>query len=257
MAKRGDIVTLFDDVGLPVISGSLDHGEAWVAERFSPHIPGPNALAVPELWRRWVELFVREQRAAKRSHQTINTRVLRLKSFARSYPASEPLTVTRDDLVAYLADNNWKPSTAHSVRSTFRVFFRKLYDLGYRRSNPARLLPSINVPRAMPRPCPDDAIEYAYASATDSLVRLAIRIAAETGMRRAEVAELRPADVSGRPGARWLHVTGKGGHQRGVPISDDLAAVILDVATDYVFPVYDGGPMTPRHLGQAHRPGAA
>lgn len=249
-AKRGDVVTLFDAGGLPVFAGSLDHAEAWVADRFAPRRPGPKSSVVPELWRPWIELFVLEQRAAKRSPETIHTRVLRLTTFARSRPGTDPRTVTRDDLVQYLADNNWLPSTAHSVRSTFRVFFRMLYDLGHRRSNPAHTLPAINIPRAMPRPCPDHAVQHAYETTTDQRVRLAIRIGAETGMRRAEIAAMRGSQVGGRPGSYWLHVTGKGGHQRAIPITDDLAAAILNSPTEYVFPVYDGGPMTPRHLGR-------
>lgn len=250
MAKRGELITLFDDSGLPVFTGSLDHAEVWVADRFSPHRPGPDPTAVPELWRPWVQLFIQEQRAAKRSHQTINTRVLCLATFARAHPDSDPLSVTRDDLARYLADNDWSPSTARSVRSTFRVFFRMLYDLGHRRGNPARTLPSISIPRAMPRPCPDHAVQHAFKTVVDPRVRLAIRIAVETGMRRAEIAKLRPADVSGRPGSQWLHVTGKGGHQRAVPITDELAAAIRDIPSEYVFQVYDGGPMTPGHLGK-------
>lgn len=251
MAKRGDVVTLFDDSGLPAFVGSLDHAEVWVADRFAPRKPGPNSSVVPTPWRPWLELFVQEQRAAKRSPETIHTRVLCLSTFARANPDSDPRTVTRDDLARYLAANDdWSPSTAHNVRSTFRVFFRMLCDLGHRRGNPAHTLPSIKIPRAMPRPCPDQAVRQAYATVTDPRVLLAIRIATESGMRRAEIARLRPSQVGGRPGAHWLHVTGKGGHQRAVPISDELAAAILDVTTEYVFPVHDGGPMTARHLGK-------
>ncbi|WP_205634941.1 tyrosine-type recombinase/integrase [Mycolicibacterium elephantis] len=47
-----------------------------------------------------------------------------------------------------------------------------------------------------------------------------------------------------------MHVVGKGGHQRAVPISDDLAALILDSPHHHVVATANVGPMTPRHLGR-------
>lgn len=212
--------------------------------------PGPAPTRCPRRWARWVELFASEQHAAKRSTNTIATRVGHLRAFALAHPRSDPLTVTRDQLVDYLAGNDWTPRTTHSVRSSLRVFFRLLHDLEHRRDDPARTLPTVKLPRALPRPCPDHVIVTAYSSTTDPRVTLAIRIATETGLRRGEVARLKPADVEGRPGNYCVHVVGKGGHERTVPISDELAAQLLSVTTAWVFPAPLGGPITPRHLGK-------
>jgi hypothetical protein len=57
-----------------------------------------------------------------------------------AHPRSDPLTVTRNQLVGYLGNNQWSPRTAHSVRSTLWVFFRLLHDLEHRRDDPARTL---------------------------------------------------------------------------------------------------------------------
>ena len=62
---------------------------------------------------------------------------------------------------------------------------------------PARTLLPVKLPRTLPRPRPDHVIVTAYGSVTDNRVALAIRIAVETGLRRAEIAHLRPADVEG------------------------------------------------------------
>ena len=231
-------------------------GLAYLGERFAPRQSGPPLSAAPVKWRPLVEMFVTEQNAAKRRPGTTRLRpgttrlrVMCLNTFARAHPGSEPLTVTRNDLVQYLSRSEWTPQTAHSVRSTFRVFFRPLCDLGHRRDDPARTLPAIKIPRAVPRPRPDHIVQQAYTSVTDQRVRLAIRIAVETGMRRGEIARLRPADVVGWPGSYWLQVTGKGGHERTVPASDDLAAEILGAPTEHVFPVFGGGPISPDRLG--------
>jgi integrase/recombinase XerD len=251
VSKQGELVTVFDDAGLPSTTGSLEQVEAWIAERFVRRSPGPGAEQIPASWRPWIQMFIAEQDAARRSPNTIQTRVVRLAHFAREHPDSDPLTVTRAELIAYMANPAWSPQTAHNVRSTLRLFFRMLYELAHRRDNPAQTLPSIALPRAMPRPCPDHAVFQAMAATENQQVALAIRIGVQTGMRRSEIARLRPTDVIGQAGNYWVHITGKGGHQRAVPISDELADQLAAIPTTYVFPNRTtGGPVTPRHLGK-------
>jgi len=249
LRQRGATISLYDDTGERVESGHLAYIEAYLADRFVRTRPGPPLSAPPAKWRPWIEAFIVEQNAAKRRPGTTRLRVMCLNAFARAHPGSDPLTVTRDHLVQYLGRTEWTPSTARSVRTTFRVFFRPLYDLGHRRDNPAGTLPAIKIPRSVPRPCPDHVVQEAYASIRDPRVRLAIRVAVETGMRRGEIARLRPADVVGRPGEYSLFVVGKGGHERTVPISDELASMLLAVPTVHVFPVFGGGPITADRLG--------
>ncbi|SKD91809.1 Putative integrase (Phage integrase family protein) [Mycobacteroides abscessus subsp. abscessus] len=250
MVKTGELVTLYDAAGELVTSGGLDFIGPYLAARFERRAPGPARTPMPVLWRPWVDAFIAEQRAARRREGTVTLRVTHLARFARSLPGSDPRAVTRAELVAYLARPEWTPRTAHSLRTTFRVFFRTLSDLGHRGDDPARKLPAVKVPRSLPRPCPDHVVRKAFDAVTDNRVRLGIRVAVETGMRRGEIARLRTADVIGRPGSMWLHVVGKGGHERTVPVSDELAAEILAVPTVHVFPAYGGGHITPRHLGK-------
>ncbi|KWX19746.1 hypothetical protein AFM11_34290 [Mycolicibacterium wolinskyi] len=251
VSKQGEVVTVFDTAGLPMMSGSLEQVETWVAERYVGRTPGPEAAEVPDRWRPWIEMFIAEMDAARRAPSTIQTRVVRLTHFAREHPDSDPLTVTREMLIGYMARPRWSPRTAHSIRSTLRLFFRMLYELEHRRDNPARTLPPIALPRAMPRPCPDHAIFQALAVAGDAQVALAIRIGVQTGMRRVEIARMRPSDVIGQAGNYWVHIKGKGGHERAVPISDELAEQLIAIPTTYVFhnPT-TGRPITPQHLGK-------
>ena len=135
------MIRLFDSAGNLVESGGLDYIEAYLGERFAPRQPGPPLSAPPVKWRPLVEMFVTEQNAAKRRPGTTRLRVMCLNTFARAHPGSDPLTVTRNDLVQYLNRSEWTPQTAHSVRSTFRVFFRLLCDLGHRRARGAAAVP--------------------------------------------------------------------------------------------------------------------
>lgn len=219
------------------------------APRNSPG-PGPAPHPIPEHWAPTVAVFIAEQTAAKRSPETIRTRTHHLRKIARDHPEVGPLEITRAQLVDYMASNPWAPRTAHSTRATLRVFFALLHELGLRDDDPARTLPGVALPRSRPRPCPDHVVLESFAAVTDPKVRLAIRIAVETGMRRAEIANLKPADIEGRPGGYNVHIVGKGGHERAVPISDELAGLILAVTTVHVFSGLYGGAITPRHLGR-------
>ena len=59
----------------------------------------------------------------------------------------------------------------------------------------------------------------------DDRVRLVLLLAADAGLRRAEIAQMRPTDVS----RGWIHVRdGKGGRERWVPVLTDRLAAALE-----------------------------
>lgn len=251
MTKRGDTITMTADGGRPSFVGGLTAAEAWIGQRYSSKSPGPTAHEIPVKWRAAIGLLVTELQAAKRSPATIELRVKRLAAFARAHPASDPLTVTRNDLVNYLAANEgWTPEYAHSVRTSFRVFFGLLHDLEIRDRDPARRLPRIRIPRGLPRPCPDGAVRAALHENQDPRIGLAIRLGAEVGLRRMEIASLRRDAIEGWSGDFRIRIRGKGGHERAVPIDDSLAAELLAAPTVFVFPSPGGGHVTPRHLAK-------
>ncbi|WP_205634942.1 tyrosine-type recombinase/integrase [Mycolicibacterium elephantis] len=134
--------------------------------------------------------------AAQQSSETIRTRVGHLVTFAHHHPDG-PMTVTHDQLAAWVGDRTRKPRTAYSIRASMRSFFKFLAADGHRADDPAATLPPIRLPRSRPRPAPDDAVRHAYATVTDARVQLAIRILVETGLRRAEVTRLTVSDVEG------------------------------------------------------------
>jgi integrase len=253
VAKQGEAFTVSDGTG-SVFVGSLAGAETWIGARFVGKPPGLARYDIPELWLPWIELLVKDLRAARRSPDTIRLRVERLAAVARACPDSDPLTITRAELVDYMAANHsWTPEYAHSVRTTLRVFFGLLQDLELRPHDPARRLPRIRIPRGVPRPCPDGAIREALHEVTDSRLRLAIRLGAEAGLRRMEIATLRRDDIEGCVGDFRVHIRrGKGGHARVVPIADDLAQQLRasgDGSSAYLFPSPAGGHVTPAHLG--------
>lgn len=253
LRRAGAVFSVYGD-GEVGHTGTFESVAAWLSERQERRPAGPLPLPIPAAWEAWIGLFVDEQRAAQLRPGTISTRAKHLVIFARRHPDCDPLTVTRADLVRYLGDSGWQPTTAHAVKSTFRVFFRTLEDLGHRTDDPTRSLPRVRVPRRLPRPCPEDVVAAACKS-EDPRIALAVRIAAETGLRRCEVAALRRDDVHGPAGSRALVICGKGGHERTIPITDELAERLLQSGSEYIFPNPWGGPLSPSRFGAILRTG--
>jgi integrase len=239
MIQRGPLFILTDATGSVVHTGDIEATDEFVNARYVPSPYGPPPMAIPDAWAPWIELLAAELKAARRSAGTIRLRRLGLARFARAHPHLDPMTVSRDDLLRYLGDNDWAPRYAQSTRTTFRVFFDMLRKAGHRIDDPAEGLPEIQIPRSVPRPCPDRAVVETFTRTDNPMVLLAVRIAAETGLRRAEIARIRRCDVEGDPGAFWLRVIGKGGHERTVPIADDLATALTAGPGSYVFPSLD------------------
>lgn len=152
-------------------------------------------------------------------------------------------------LLAWFAAQPWAPETRRSKRTTFRVFYRWAVDAGYVKVNPALCLPRVRPARPNPRPVPDGSYLFALGVAGDR-TRLMLRMAAELGMRRAEVAQAHSQDLV-RDLAGWsLLVHGKGGHERLIPCPDSLAAAIRGRGPGWLFPGGDHGHLSPRWVGR-------
>lgn len=160
-----------------------------------------------------------------------------------------PKTVTVDDLTTWLASKQWSPNTRRGYRNSMRAFYSWALARGYVATSPAHQLPPVRVPRGQPRPVPDEVYRHAVRMA-DERTRLAVRLAGECGLRRAEVARARAEDVEPDLIGWQLRVTGKGGHVRMVPLPDDLAREIMRHDPGWLFPSTHGGHLTPAHLGK-------
>jgi integrase/recombinase XerC len=108
-----------------------------------------------------------------------------------------------------------------SLRSSVRSFYRWAEIVGHVELSPALRLDTVRISRALPRPTPEDVLREALAAADDRQ-RLAIKLAAFAGLRRAEIAALHTSHI----GATDILIIGKGGHQRRVPLLPDLRGEI-------------------------------
>ena len=186
--------------------------------------------------------------AAGRPASTVTLRRYHLERILLAFPKG-PGTVDLDGLVQWLAEQDWSPNTRRAYRASLRGYYSWAMATGRVTESPAHLLPPIKVPRAKPRPAPEEAVSAALESASDP-IRIAIRLAAQCGLRRGEIARVQIEDVE-RDMLGWsLRVIGKGGHVRLVPLPDELAATIRSYPAGWLFPSPRGGHMTPHHLGK-------
>lgn len=189
-------------------------------------------------------------RASNLSEQTIKLRCYHVERVARALGVA-PDRVTADQLTRWLADQDWKPNTRASYRASLRSFYRwavhaKGTGITY---SPAHELPQVRVPRGKPRPTPEPAYRWALRVADDR-ARMAVLLGGVLGMRRGEIARARRDWLEEAIGGHVLRITGKGGHERVIPVPDTIARLILSRPEGYLFPSQQGGHLTPAHLGK-------
>lgn len=206
-----------------------------------------NKISAPVPWRKSINGWTDTLRAAGLSAQTIKSRRYKMVHLATLLMPSGPEDVTTEQIVQAFARQQWKPETRKAYRNTISSFFRWLHKSGRRSDDPSLDVPRVKKPHAHPRPCPDRYIAAAMKMATTS-ERLMIRLGAECGLRRGEIARVHSDDVVADSAGRSLIVRGKGNKQRIVPLPDDLAGIIMD-ARGYLFPGRFGGHVEESYIG--------
>lgn len=206
-----------------------------------------NKISAPVPWRESINGWTDTLRAAGLSAQTIKSRRYKMVHLATLLMPSGPEDVTTEQIVQAFARQQWKPETRKAYRNTISSFFRWLHKSGRRSDDPSLDVPRVKKPHAHPRPCPDRYIAAALEKATSS-EKLMIRLGAECGLRRGEIARVHSDDVVADSAGRSLIVRGKGDKQRIVPLPDDLAGIIMD-ARGYLFPGRFGGHVEESYVG--------
>lgn len=237
LSQCGTVFTVTDTKDVTLAVGPLGVVDRYLIDRIRPKPPGPPpSTTAPEAWQRYVDNYLLTLSAAGQRPATIRPPKAVLYRTARGL-ACPPADVSAENLVNWFArQQHWSPEARHSYRCTLCGFFVWMYETGRTQVCIAEALPAVRVPKAPPRPTTDRAWERALAGA-DQRVELMLRLAAEAGLRRAEVAGVHARDLIDVDSSHRLLVRGKGGHERMVPISDYLAALIREEARDsWAFP---------------------
>lgn len=216
-------------------------------------------LPVPEAWSEPLVAYERHLWARGVMPNSVRSMLESLRTFARDNASADPFEMTLDDLYEWMAGKRWSRETRRGRKATVRDFYRWAVETGRMKENPADRLPTVKASDPVARPATDE--EYAAAiGAADERWTLALRLSAELGLRRAEVASVHSSDVvRGAEGGSWLSVRGKGSKVRRVPLPESLALTLRTLPPGYVFPgqVHDEhahaareGHISPRYLGK-------
>lgn len=195
--------------------------------------PMRNSVRIPVGWNDALDAYEAHMRAAGRPTGTRKMRNYHLRRIGHTL-GCPPEQATTEGLLKHLGNQEWGNSYRKTVRSTMRAFFGWMHASGRMQTNPAAALPAVQAPRGLPRPASDDALSQSLLRA-DERTRRMILLAALAGLRCCEIATVHRGDVQGPRGARVLTVCGKGDRVREVPITDAVAAMVLE-ADGWLFP---------------------
>jgi integrase len=205
---------------------------------------------LPELWESALRDWRGHLRLQGMSEATIKVRVDHVRSIARNTDTAGPGELTTHALVAVCTARPWSAEHRKALRSSLQGFYRYCMAAGLAETDVSDALPKVRPSTPCPRPATDDIWADLLAAAAPR-ERLMARLAGEAGLRRAEVARAHRDDLVA-DGHGWsLIVHGKGGKQRVVPLTADLAATIQAHCTaGFLFPGRVDGHASVPYVGQ-------
>lgn len=200
-----------------------------------------------ERWSEATAAYLTAQHANGRPRTTRETRRQHLEHLARRVDAG-PWELSSDALAGYLAMHDWARETRRGRLVTLTSFYTWAMATGRATASPVDALERVRPGDPNPRPVPDAVYLAALARADDD-ERLWIDLAAEHGLRRAEVAAIHSDDLVQTLLGWDLDVRGKGGKRRRVPLTSAMARALRERGRGWLFPGDDGGHVSPRWLG--------
>lgn len=198
-------------------------------------------------WSSAIEDYLTYLQAACAPEPTCRTRRDHLRLVAQRV-AGDPFTRDPGPLLEWFAGLSVAPETRRSRRTSVRAFYRWAVESGRTPHNLGETLPPVRATPPRPRPVPDRVYAEALMKAAGR-TRLMIRLAAEIGLRRAEVAKVHSADLVEDLTGWTLAVRGKAGKPRDVPLPSGLATDLRARPAGWVFPGADEGHLSPRWVG--------
>lgn len=171
----------------------------------------------------WLDTY----KAAGKAPSTIRNRGSYVRTMAKEI---NPLTVTPQQLLHYLASRDLSPEGRKSMIVALRSFYRWAHRRGLTAIDLSQELPSVTVPMGTPKPIPAAMLARARAIADDETL-LMLDLGALAGLRLHEIAAVHSNDVSDF----GLRIKGKGGRVRTVPIHPRLKER-LNAVQGWAFP---------------------
>jgi len=209
-------------------------------------------MGISDAWRQAIDDYLGVLTAAGAPKTTRGTRRQHLEHMARRV-GEGPWALTPDDVVDYAETQDWASETRRGRRATFVGFWAWAMETGRADVDASSGLRAIRPSDPDPRPVPDDVYLAALARA-DELEALWIDLAAEHGLRRAEIARIASSDIVPTLLGHDLRVQGKGKKIRVVPLTPAMARALLErsaaLGGGWLWPGDDDGHVSPRWLGK-------
>lgn len=166
-----------------------------------------------------VHRYVASLKRRRLSPNTIRLRLVYLKQFAAD---QDLLTATLEQMEGFLdAHPLWSDNTRQSAIASIRSFYKWAYRSEVIGKNPAEDLIRVRVRRRRANIASEESIQAALEVGTLSEQAMVL-LGAECGLRVSEIANLSIASRDGE----WLHIVGKGGHQRSLYMSAELTGIL-------------------------------
>lgn len=209
----------------------------------------PGVVQFPPDWAEPVDGYTSHLRSAGRAETTIRTRIEHLRWLSRDHAGISPWDLTTERITRWAGGHTWARETRRAVNATLRGFYTWALVAGHTTTNPTTDLPKVTPGQPRPHPTPDTAYRIALACADDR-ERLMLRLAAEVGLRRAEVAQIHSRDLVEDLCGWSLVVHGKGSKDRIVPLPPGIAVTLRALPHGWAFPGGDDGHLSPRWVGK-------
>lgn len=153
-------------------------------------------------------------KAADLTPKTIRERLIFIRQLARDIDSLE--TVTRKELIVWMAAQNWSNSTRVHRRSGLHTFFAWMQDEGLRLDNPAYRLPRVATRKREPNPFTVEEINTLLNSGIYFRTRAMVALHYYLGLRVSEIAAVHGSDIDWA--ARTLSTIGKGRKPATLPV---------------------------------------
>lgn len=201
---------------------------------------------------RWVKDRQRRNELTADSAATYR-RVLRW--FADAVGDTAPESVRRRHVERWLAEMDCGPATVSHRLSVVRSFFRWAVEVGVARVDPTVGVKGPRRPKAVPRHVTVEQVRDA-ATRAELRVRCMVILAAQLGVRRAELARMQVGDIDRVE--RTVLVRGKGRKERVLHLTDEAARVLgvylLSGEARRAGPLFParthGGHLSPMRIGE-------
>lgn len=128
--------------------------------------------------------------------------------------------VNRRHVERWLQSMKVAPATMRQRLSALRSFCGWCVDRGYMKRDPTVGIKGARQPRSVPpRGLPLSAIASVFESCADARAELIVSLMVNEGLRCIEVSRLEVGDID--PARRKALISGKGGHERVLPVSEE------------------------------------